>query len=632
MEFQMKLYLKVLGTAVLLTSITTGCGGSSSSTKEDIPMTEIENDVPEIVKESDSSAQNENPDQQMPPVMEIEIEPDPILTLANFLPRVDITIPAQIASPGQGFEEDFSVSKERNCLKGEIQSTDITEVLIQNNSEFSMRELTELFQLKGVVGVPSIFGAEASILHAIEETDRSINAVGVYSINAEKGTFILNEEDPLTSFAKDILQKSGPLGLRKYCGNQYIKEVKKGARFIVSVKFSFNSREMKQEFKAKASGSIAEFIPVKAAMNVYRKDFKQSGSYSVYAYQKGGDSSAVSNAFQFGNNNSILKCRISNEDCLAIGDKIHDYIISDELRNWMQSGTYEIVDVTYGFLENILPPTVFTDEAASSYLSPDLIAMRSSLNMEIINRVKTLDLIKIETSNYGSASLEEKERLQTWYNRLSANQEIINSDLLSLNSAFVTCYNDVTNCLSVGQENIKQLTEIPVVEHKRIWKDTGSHFSRGDMEIFCQAPSWSFINRIDYASIYNEALIGYYPIDPETGQLGEISYRYCSSEGTFDRYHALQVPHKSVILPENYGVTEIIQYTDSHILASMALKGKRWNSSMFSLAGDSIVRSDGGLANEGSATVPDYQMAYGVRLAEQNSSSQYTVLRGASIQ
>ena len=111
-----------------------------------------------------------------------------------------------------------------------------------------VRELSRGAGADITLGSGDQFGFSVDFLRKSKETDTSI--AFVYKTILKAGDEVLKTPYRLTEEAKQ-LAAMGPDVFKKYCGDQFIYKVSKGARAYVVVKIELGSVEKKKQVKAK---------------------------------------------------------------------------------------------------------------------------------------------------------------------------------------------------------------------------------------------------------------------------------------------------------------------------------------------------------------------------------------------
>jgi len=335
------------------------------------------------------------------------------------------------------------------------------------------------------------FGFSVDFLRKSKETDTSL--VFVYKTLLKAGDEILKTPYRLTAEAKELARMGGG-EFQKYCGDQFIYKVSKGARAYVVVKIELGSVEKKRQIKSKFHIGIVDLIEISTTLKKLRKEFQVKGDVKIYGYQEGGFAARINSIF--GNGRGVSNCSAPDlKNCEVTIANVLDYF-SNEFP--LQFEPYFRDNMGSGFIK--LPSTSFPlIYSAQSYCKLPPTERPAEINCEELNNVFQLNKIKDlkAKSQEGLHLLSEvKSNSVNGLSKsslalLSKFENHMHNNLGKLNSARNLCSRDPWACKSIVAKMEKDLINLEKADLEQIKEedrievcfDTGFSSEIGGFEI-----------------------------------------------------------------------------------------------------------------------------------------------------
>ncbi len=160
-------------------------------------------------------------------------------------------------------------------------------------------------------------GLSTKFLNASKETNTSI--VFVYKTILKTGQEVLKGPYKLTPEAI-LAGQEGEENFKKYCGDQFVFQLHKGAKAFVSVKIELGSEQKKREISGEIKVEAVDLANLSATLKKINEKFGSSGSVTISAYQEGGFAARINSIFGSGNgiancnSSDFVKCEIALRD------------------------------------------------------------------------------------------------------------------------------------------------------------------------------------------------------------------------------------------------------------------------------------------------------------------------------
>jgi len=352
------------------------------------------------------------------------------------------------------------------------------------------------------IGYPFNLDANAKIsldyLKNSKESETSI--VFIYKTRLNAGNFILKGPHKLTREALDAAQK-GKEEFRKYCGDQFVYKLSKGAKAFVTVKIDVESRENKRKIKNEFSLGIVDLLDISLSIKKLREKYGVRGRVTIFGYQEGGFAASINKIFggvgvASCNTTDLTNCELTIRDVLNYFS--HDF--PKQFEHFYRS-------LLYG--ASPLPSTAKTEQYVTrSYcllaphdkpefldcpkinLTPFLEEI-SSLNNLYDKEVKRVETISSIDGN--SLSPSSNWLLLNYKNKLKSGQSI-------LANARINCLKDSWSCKSIISKTKDRLypiknnihEEISMENRLEICLDSGFNSISGGVEIKLQSNEQEF--------------------------------------------------------------------------------------------------------------------------------------------
>jgi hypothetical protein len=323
-----------------------------------------------------------------------------------------------------------------------------------------VRELSRGAGADITLGSGDQFGFSVDFLRKSKETDTSI--VFVYKTILKAGDEVLKTPYRLTEEAKK-LAAMGPDVFKKYCGDQFVYKVSKGARAYVVVKIELGSVEKKKQVKAKFHLNFVDLVEISATLKKLRKDFQVKADVKILGYQEGGFAARINSIF--GNGRGVSNCSAPDlKNCEVTIASVLDYFANEFP---LQFEPYFRDNSGSGFIR--LPSTSFPLLYSSqSYCKLPPTERPSGIECDEPNNLMSFDKIK-ESQEKNRVHLEMLNNLRIDpKNGLSKESESllskleghIQSNLGKLQNARELCFRDPWACASIVSKMKQELIEL----------------------------------------------------------------------------------------------------------------------------------------------------------------------------
>lgn len=169
------------------------------------------------------------------------------------------------------------------------------------------------------------FGFSVDFLRKSKETDTSI--VLVYKTILKAGDEILKTPYRLTEEAKKLAAMGSDV-FKKYCGDQFVYKLSKGARAYVVVKIELGTVAKKKQVKAKFHLGFVDLIQISATLKKLRKEFQVKADVKILGYQEGGFAARINSIF--GNGRGVSNCSAPDlKNCEVSIASVLDYFANE---------------------------------------------------------------------------------------------------------------------------------------------------------------------------------------------------------------------------------------------------------------------------------------------------------------
>lgn len=299
-------------------------------------------------------------------------------------------------------------------------------------------------------------GLSTKFLNASKETSTSI--VFVYRTILKTGQEVLKGPYKLTSDAI-LAGQEGEEAFQKYCGDQFVFQLHKGAKAFVSVKIDLGSEQKKREISGEIKVEAIDLANISATLKKINEKFGSNGSVTISAYQEGGFAARINSIF--GSGNGIANCNASDfVKCeIALRD-IVQYFANDFPS---QFDHYYRDNSGSGVI--ILPPsarTLFYTTQSYCKLAkhdrPDFLNCKEpnfQVYLEKMEDLKKLFLDELEKLN--DPRIRERMLPEDKQNFLENYQFKMYSNLAALDEAKVECQKDPWSCEGIFSRIEKDL-------------------------------------------------------------------------------------------------------------------------------------------------------------------------------
>lgn len=181
-------------------------------------------------------------------------------------------------------------------------------------------------------GIFSVEGAgDYASREASDDFSSTISLIGDVRLKRK-----VAQELELTEFGKSVIGADGQVKENVYnvCGDEFVSQITYGAKLFINTKFRFESAQDKEEFKGKASVSLAAIGELGGQMSKLSDRLKRTTKITISARQIGGDVSQLSQVIHSG----IFSCNLAEFDqkCLPMLVNLSDYAnttFKDSLKN-----------------------------------------------------------------------------------------------------------------------------------------------------------------------------------------------------------------------------------------------------------------------------------------------------------
>ncbi len=170
-----------------------------------------------------------------------------------------------------------------------------------------VREVQYGISVGGSMDFGDNVGLSTKFLNASKETNTSI--VFVYRTVLKTGQEVLKGPYKLTSDAI-LVGQEGEEAFKKYCGDQFVFQLHKGAKAFVSVKIELGSEQRKKEISGEIKVEAIDLANISATLKKINEKFGSNGSVTISAYQEGGFAARINSIF--GSGNGIANCNASD--------------------------------------------------------------------------------------------------------------------------------------------------------------------------------------------------------------------------------------------------------------------------------------------------------------------------------
>ena len=225
------------------------------------------------------------------------------------------------ALPGTAYQSDKEAFLPAQCVQGTMVSTGAGESSLQLDQQMSESQLSS--ELGFSFGARARYGVtEASL--AANFVNRSMsNAFSVSAIYSAHYNFaprkVVSNTLQLTKVGISVSRPEQFDRWTETCGDYFVDEVRKGAKFYFSIRVDFSSQAQKTEFSSQfsLSGSLGS---VSTSLQQATQKYGSNVRVTVSAYQLGGDISKISGIFDAsGGVTDYLSCTLGKfESCAKV--------------------------------------------------------------------------------------------------------------------------------------------------------------------------------------------------------------------------------------------------------------------------------------------------------------------------
>ncbi|MFI5390028.1 MAG: hypothetical protein ACHQYQ_01605 [Bacteriovoracales bacterium] len=315
------------------------------------------------------------------------------------------------------------------------------------------------------------FGFTADFLRKSKETETSI--VFVYKTILKAGDEILRTPYRLTEEAKKLADLGGDV-FKKYCGDQFVYKISKGARAYVVVKVELGTEKKKEEVKAGFHIGFVDLIDIQTTLKTLREKFQVKGDVKIFGYQEGGFAGRINSIF--GNGTGVSSCSAPDlRDCELTIANVLGYFSREFPLQFepyyrdnhgsgvilLPSTSFPLIYTTQSYCK--LPPTerpsnINCDEP---FNLRNLIWLRGLLEKYLKN-LKMLNEIRINAKHSLSKPSEEL---------LSKIEGQMNDNIGKVKSAVENCDKDRWSCKSITSKIELELIPLDPEEIEKIKKE-----------------------------------------------------------------------------------------------------------------------------------------------------------------
>lgn len=177
------------------------------------------------------------------------------------------------------------------------------------------------------------------------------------------------------------------------CGNSIVQSSKEGAVLMVNVSIQFANASLKEQFEGEASGSISGIGSIKGAFEQSSQTSTKNATFSVKAYQLGGDPTKLAKIF--GNPDpqgqyNIVTCSATNLD--SCQNMIND-VISYAKNDFQTSVNFKDPNTLYTYEFNPREYSRFGVQTSLTPLTPDQQSAKNYLTTNITQDRRMLDYL-----------------------------------------------------------------------------------------------------------------------------------------------------------------------------------------------------------------------------------------------
>jgi hypothetical protein len=394
------------------------------------------------------------------------LEPPTLTALATeAIDNVPIT--RGFAVPGKGYsknEEEFKgdcviYEPSRTVLVGSPESTvSFTRSMTQNELQQSLGYSVGSRARFGVVQV------SASAEFAREATSSAYAETTTYqAVYTFKNTYLKTRE--LEGFARKMIGSDGFASTEfvDNCGDQWVEQIRRGAKLLINVRLEFSSNAERQRFAAEF-GVQGPAAAVSGKLEQASKAFGRSASITISAYQLGGDVSRLSTLFSRGEVNAdepktthaLLRCSMTDlQPCLEVLSSAIDYATNptesdafpQQIRTDFNAAGSGAADLTY-----VTKPY---SEIGVRVRPQELAAAVRNARKQLGNALERQLNLKIRVDSVRG----EQFRLSPAQSDLVRKYaDLFQGNITLLVEAATECYQDEARCVKLAEQADKELT------------------------------------------------------------------------------------------------------------------------------------------------------------------------------
>jgi hypothetical protein len=312
------------------------------------------------------------------------------------------------------------------------------------------------------------FGFSSDFLTKSRETRTSITFA--YKTILKAGDEILSSPHRLTRQAYELAKK-GRNEFEKYCGDQFVYKVSKGARAYVVVKLEVGSVEKKRIIKNEFNLNVVDLINISTTLKKMRKKYQVKGDIKIYGYQEGGFAARINSIF--GNGRAFSQCSAPDlSDCQMTLAGVLDYFSNEfplqfepYYRGIFGAGAKALPSTSFPLIYSTqsyckLPSTELPDTLACGEINNEGPFKKiAGLETKYVNKLGKIKRIKKKLLEGLS---EEKERL------LFKVESQMKSNLTKLKNARLLCSRDPWSCRSIVLKMAQDLIPLDQEDLKKI--------------------------------------------------------------------------------------------------------------------------------------------------------------------
>jgi hypothetical protein len=212
------------------------------------------------------------------------------------------------------------------------------------------------------------------------------------------------------------------------------------------MKFSFNSKEEKKHFSGKLGAKLGSFASLRFAIQSISRDFRESGSVTIKAMQRGGDATKLVNLFGATADkiDPTIQCSLGNDGMEACEEVMNNIIVYAK-EAFVEDAQEHPVTLDYYYSRynelNIGAPDV-------EVIPPEILVAREELKAAYERELRNLSVVENWLDNYTFPEKKSNGQVNTSELILNQLQDKINFNLELIRTTAAWCFSDLTQCVS----------------------------------------------------------------------------------------------------------------------------------------------------------------------------------------